>query len=142
MDNNKIQQQLTQWKNKYYQSITELDPHLSSLRKTLRKKDQEQHQIEHILEKIDETIIKMENNKNKPQTSGEILSELLSTLNLPKSHKKEARLLAKQFKSASHADINQLLPQLNSILDQCLIKNESEKSNGFSFGLFKNKQQE
>jgi len=168
MDNNKIQQQLTQWKNKYYQSITELeqqqqhdtllrlslgrlalvaqgldpalDPHLSSLRKTLRQKDQEQHQIEHILEKIDETIIRMENNKNKPQTSGEILAGLLSTLNLPKSHKKEARQLAKQFKPASNSDINKLLPQLNSLLDQCLINNTPEKSNGFSFGLFKNKE--
>jgi diguanylate cyclase len=170
MDNNAIQQQLTQWKNKYYQSITELeqqqqhdtllrrslgrlalvaqgldpslDPHLSSLRQTLRKKDQEQHQIEYILEKIDDTIIKMENNKDKPQTTGEILANLLSTLNLAKTYKKEARKLAKQFKLATNADINTLLPQLDNLLNQCLVDNSPEKSSGFSFGLFKNKQAE
>ena len=84
MDNDTIQQQLSQWKQKYYKSVTELeqqqqldtllrrslgrlaliaqgldstlDSHLSSLRTSLRKKSQEQQEIEHISEKIEGSI--------------------------------------------------------------------------------------
>ena len=148
MDNEKIKQQLNQWKQKYYKSITDLeerqeldtslrrslsrlalvaqgidsrlDAHLSSLRSSLRNKNQKQHELELLLEKIDETIIKMESKQNKSQTTGETLAKLLTSLNLSKPYKKEVKQLTKEFKSASNTDINLLLPQLISLLDGCL----------------------
>ena len=170
MDNDTIQQQLSQWKQKYYKSITELeqqqqldtllrrslgrlaliaqgldstlDSHLSSLRTSLRKKSQQQQEIEHILEKIDGSIIKLENSKNRPQTTGEILANLLTALNISKTYKKEAKKLAKQFKPASNTDINALLPQLSALLENCLNDNIKTKSSGFGFGLFNSHKQD
>ena len=96
MDNNTIQQQLVQWKQKYYQALSDLeqqkdfesllrlslsrlslaaqgldptlDTQLESLRNALRKKSQEQKTIQDILEKMQKTIIRMELNK-KPTSN-------------------------------------------------------------------------
>ena len=170
MDNEKIKQQLNQWKQKYYKSITDLeerqeldtslrrslsrlalvaqgidsrlDAHLSSLRSSLRNKNQKQHELELLLEKIDETIIKMESKQNKSQTTGETLAKLLTSLNLSKPYKKEVKQLTKEFKSASNTDINLLLPQLISLLDGCLDDGAKSKKEGFSFSLFNSRKQD
>jgi diguanylate cyclase len=170
MDNEKIKQQLNQWKQKYYKSITDLeerqeldallrrslsrlalvaqgidsrlDTHLSSLRSSLRNKNQKQHELELLLEKIDETIIKMESKQNKSQTTGETLAKLLTSLNLSKPYKKEVKQLTKEFKSASNTDIDLLLPQLISLLDGCLDDGAKSKKEGFSFSLFNSRKQD
>lgn len=168
MVNNDITQQLNQWKQKYYKSLKDLeqrqqldtvlrrslsrlaliaqgidptlDNQLSSLRTSLRNKNQAQKELEHLLERIEETIIKMENTKDKPHTAGAILANLLSSLNLSKSYKKEAQQLAKQLKPATNTNVNTLLPQLNTLLDSCFKDDVKAKTSGFNFSLFnKNK---
>lgn len=169
MDNDAIEQQLNKWKQKYYQSITDLekqqhldallrrslsrlalvaqgldstlDEHLSSLRSSLRKKSEEQQEIEHILERIEASIVKMESNKDKPQSTGEILANLLTSLNLSKAHKKDAKQLAKQLKPANNSDVSALLPKLNTLFDTCLNTNLAETKTEVGFNLFNNKKE-
>lgn len=161
-----ITQQLEEWKNKYYQSITELekqqsydellqrslgrlalaaqgldpalDSQLKSLRTVLRGKN-EQHEIEHILEKMEKAIARMESSKTKDNalSTGEILSDLLTSLKLPKNFKPEAKTLSKQLKSTDNNDIDGIVPELLSLLDKCLTSSSSKKSSsGFGFNLF------
>jgi|GEM_PF-2237387 len=166
MYNDKIQQQLSQWKQKYYKSITELeqqqqldtllrrslaliaqgldstlDSHLSSLRTSLRKKSGTTRNRAHF-RKNRRLYHKLENSKNRPQTTGEILANILTALNISKTYKKEAKKLAKQLKPASNTDINVLLPQLSALLENCLNDNTKIKSSGFGFDLFNSNKQD
>jgi len=166
MENGAILQQLEEWKEKYYQSVSTLeqqqnydevlqrslgrlalaaqgldpalDTHLKSLRGVLRKKSSQQD-IEFVLEKMEKSIARMEGSKGNDDhhSAGEILSDLLKSLKLSKAFKSEAKDLAKLFKSASTQQATALLPELISLLDRCL-NNESSTgtSKGFSFSLF------
>lgn len=163
MDINTSQQQLTQWKQKYYQSLSDLeqqkefdallrrslsrlalaaqgldpalDTQLNSLRINLRKQSQEQAEIEHILEKMEKTIIRIEQNKTVNQTTGETVADLLSSLKFAKSFKTEARQLAKQFQRSTASELSTLLPHLNIFLDKCLTTSNKTNS-GFGFKFF------
>jgi len=161
---NDVVQQLEEWKQKYYQSITDLekqqnydellqrslgrlalaaqgldpalDRQLKSLRSVLRGKS-DQVEIEQILEKMEKAIARMESNKSKDraQSTGKILADLLSSLKLPKAFKSDAKKLSKQFKTTPDDDIEPIMPELLSLLDDCL--NSSTKSSpGFGFSLF------
>jgi len=162
---NDITQQLEEWKQKYYQSITDLekqqsydellqrslgrlalaaqgldpslDKQLKSLRSVLRGKS-DQVEIEHILEKMEKAIARMESNKGKDssQTTGQILADLLSDLKLPKAFKSEAKSLSKQFKSSANEDVAAIMPDLLSLLDSCLTSSSKKSSSGFGFNLF------
>jgi len=162
---NDITQQLEEWKQKYYQSITDLenqqtydellqrslgrlalaaqgldpalDKQLKSLRSVLRGKS-DQVEIEHILEQMEKAIPRMESGKGKDnsQTTGQILADLLRDLKLPKSFKSEAKTLSKQFKSSDNEDIAAIMPDLLSLLDNCLTASSKTSSSGFGFNLF------
>jgi len=163
---NDITQQLDEWKQKYYQSITDLekqqtydellqrslgrlalaaqgldpalDRQLKSLRSVLRGKNK-QHEIEHILEQMEKAIAKMESSKGKDgvQSTGQILADLLSNLKLPKPFKSEAKTLCKQFKSTGNEEVAVIMPELLSLLDNCINASSSQKSSsGFGFNLF------
>jgi len=164
MANDDITQQLEEWKQKYYQSITDLekqqsydellqkslgrlalaaqgldpllDRHLKSLRSTLRAKS-DQSEIEDILEKMEKAIAQMEtNNKNnKAESIGEILANLLKSLNIPKPLKSESKSLSKQLKSSENSEINDLIPELTELLDGC-INAAASKSSSKGFSLF------
>jgi diguanylate cyclase len=166
MDNNAIQQQLNQWKQKYYQALSDieqqkdfdsllrrslsrlalaaqgldpaLDTQLDALRNNLRRKSQEQKEIEHILEEMEKALLNIEQNKTPQQTTGEALADLLKSLNLAKPLKAEARQLAKQFMLSTTPELVRLLPQLNVLLNKCLATNDKKSTgNGFSFNLFR-----
>ena len=162
---NDITQQLEEWKQKYYQSITDLekqqtydellqrslgrlalaaqgldpalDKQLKSLRSVLRGKS-DQTEIEHILEQMEKAIARMESSKGKDssQTTGQILADLLSDLKLPKPFKSEAKTLSKQFKSTDNEGISAIMPELLSLLDSCLNSSSKKSSSGFGFNLF------
>jgi len=162
---NDITQQLEEWKQKYYQSITDLekqqtydellqrslgrlalaaqgldpalDKQLKSLRSVLRGKS-DQTEIEHILEQMEKAIARMESSKGKDssQTTGQILADLLSVLKLPKPFKSEAKTLSKQFKSTDNEGISAIMPELLSLLDSCLNSSSKKSSSGFGFNLF------
>jgi len=162
---NDISQQLEEWKQKYYQSITDLekqqtydellqrslgrlalaaqgldpalDKQLKSLRSVLRGKS-DQVEIEHILEQMEKAIARMESSKGKEsdQTTGQILADLLSDLKLPKSFKSEAKTLSKQFKSSNNDNVVAIMPDLLSLLESCLTSSSKKSSSGFGFSLF------
>lgn len=166
MENDAVLQQLEEWKEKYFQSVSSLekqqnydevlqrslgrlalaaqgldrnlDTQLKSLRGVLRKKST-QEDVEFVLKKMEQAIGKMESTKTKDETqnAGEILSDLLKSLKLKKPFKSEAKDLAKQFKSASSQQVPPLVPKLLSLLDRCLNDSKDTKSSrGFSFNLF------
>jgi len=165
MANNTVPQQLDEWKQKYYQSITDLeqqksydellqkslgrlalaaqgldpalDRQLTSLRSVLRGKS-DQSEIKHILQQMEKAIARMESTKEDNLLSiGEILADLLKSLKLPKPFKSEAKRLTKQLKSAHNKNINSLTPDLLSLLDDCINHSSQNKSSqGFGFKLF------
>ncbi|MDH5591301.1 MAG: GGDEF domain-containing protein [Gammaproteobacteria bacterium] len=165
MENNELEQQLEEWKQKYYQSINDLekqqtydevlqrsigrlalaaqgmdaslDKQLSSLRKALRSK-KDQHEIQDILELMEKAISRMEQGKSKDEnaTTGEVLADLLNSLKLPKPFKNQAKTLSQQLKSASREEVAPLIPELLSLLENSLSQTATKSSRGFGFSLF------
>lgn len=163
MANDDVTQQLAEWKKKYYSSLNDLekqqnydellqrslgrlalaaqgldsllDRQLSSLRKVLKGKNN-QVEIEHILEQMEKAIAKMEESKtlDKAQSNSDILTELLSSLKLPKTFKSETKSLIKQLKSSGN-DASDLMPDILLLLNNCLSDTPS-KSSSFLGGLF------
>ncbi len=162
---NDIQQQLDEWKQKYYQSITDLeqqqsydkllqrslgrlslasqgldpllDRQLKALRKALRSKN-DQDEIGYILEQMEKAIAQMDaKTADTSQTTGEILAELLSSSKLAKSLKSEAKRLSKQLKSATNNQIASLIPEVLLLLNSNLeMHSAKSRSRGFDFHLF------
>lgn len=169
MTDDTASQQLEEWKQKYYASISALeqqqsydellqrslgrlalaaqgldpalDTQLKSLRDVLRgKKDQQE--IQQILHKMEKAITQMEaaSSKDSGQTAGEIIAALLLSLKLAKPFKAEAKTLAKQLSSVTNPAISALIPEVLSLLGRALNQTPTEKSSGFGFNLFgKNK---
>lgn len=165
MSNDDAARQLDEWKKKYYESISSLekqqayeellqrslgrlalaaqgldsslDKQLQSLRKVLRSKNAEK-EVQYILEQMEKAIARMEVNKAKDNShsSGEILSDLLKSLKIRKPFKSDARKLAKKFKPASSSEVNTLIPELLSLLNNCMPDGSEKTSRGFSFHLF------
>tara|TARA_R110002050_G_scaffold9504_1_gene32994 strand:- start:131162 stop:132790 length:1629 start_codon:yes stop_codon:yes gene_type:complete len=165
MTDDTASQQLEEWKQKYYASLSaleqqqsydellqrslgrlalaaqgldsSLDTQLKSLRDVLRgKKDQQE--IQHILQKMEKAITQMESSSNKDngQTAGQIIAELLLSLKLAKPFKAEAKTLAKQLNSATNQTVAPLIPEVLSLFERALNQSPTEKSSGFSFSLF------
>ena len=165
MSNDDAAQQLDEWKQKYYQSISSLekqqsyedllqrslarlalaaqgldaslDKQLKSLRKVLRGNN-DQKEIQYILDQMEKAIARMEVNKSQDstQSSGEILADLLKSLKLRKPYKADARKLAKQLKLASSSEVSTLLPELLLLLNSCLPDGTEKPARRFSFHLF------
>ena len=165
MSNDDAAQQLEEWKQKYYQSISSLekqqsyedllqrslarlalaaqgldaslDKQLKSLRKVLRGNN-DQKEIQYILDQMEKAIARMEVNKSQDstQSSGEILADLLKSLKLRKPYKADARKLAKQLKLASSSEVSTLLPELLLLLNSCLPDGTEKPARRFSFHLF------
>ncbi|OUR64885.1 hypothetical protein A9Q79_06240 [Methylophaga sp. 42_25_T18] len=165
MSNDDATQQLEEWKQKYYQSISSLeqsqsyedllqrslarlalaaqgldaslDKQLKSLRKALRGNN-DQKEIQYILDQMEKAIARMEVDKAKDstQSSGEILADLLKSLKLRKPYKADARKLAKQLKLASSSEVSTLLPELLLLLNSCLPDGTEKPARRFSFHLF------
>ena len=165
MANNDVVQQLEEWKQKYYQSITDLeqqqsydellhrslarlalaaqgldsklDTQLTSLRKELRSK-KNQFEIEKILEKMENAIAAMEvTEKNKDQTTGKILAELITSLKLAKPFKAQAKTLSKQLVAAPNDTVSTLLPELSLLFDSYINQHANKKtSRGLGYHLF------
>jgi len=166
MANNDVTQQLEEWKQKYYQSISDfekqqsydellqkslgrlalaaqgldplLDKQLKSLRTVLRGKDN-RTEIEHILEKMEKAIAQMESNKKSDRSlsPGEVLANLLASLKIPKSFKSDAKSLSKQLKSSDESTLTSLTPELLNLLDNCINPDNAQKApSGFGFKLF------
>ncbi|OUR73487.1 hypothetical protein A9Q78_03600 [Methylophaga sp. 41_12_T18] len=166
MANDDLKQQLEEWKQKYYQSITtleqqqsydellqrslgrlalaaqgldsSLDKQLKSLRKVLRGNNGEQKDIQYILEQMEKAIARMEVSKTKDNTisSGQILADLLKSLKIRKTFKMDAKNLVKQLNSASSSEVTSLIPELLMLINSCLTTAEQKPSKGFSFHLF------
>ena len=163
MANNDVVQQLEEWKQKYYQSITDLeqqqsydellqrslarlalaaqgldsklDTQLTSLRKELRSK-KNQFEIEKILGKMENAIAGMEvKEKDEDQTTGEILAEVISSLKLARAFKPQAKTLSKQLKSVPNDAISTLLPEISLLFDSH-INQHSTKRQGLAYHLF------
>ena len=139
-----IAKQLDEWKQKYYQSITALaaygldpllDRQLKSLRKVLREKNN-QSEIELILGKMEHAIAKMESNSESMHSTGQILSDLIKSLKLPKTYSSEGKKLSKSLKSATNTEVSVLTPDLLTLLDNCINSSPEKKSKGFGFNLF------
>ncbi|MBL4638877.1 MAG: GGDEF domain-containing protein [Proteobacteria bacterium] len=165
MSNDDAAQQLEEWKQKYYQSISSLekqqsyedllqrslarlalaaqgldaslDKQLKSLRKVLRGNN-DQKEIQYILDQMEKAIARMEVNKSQDstQSSGEILADLLKSLKLRKPYKADARKLAKQLKLASSSEVSTILPELLLLLNSCLPDGTEKPARRFSFHLF------
>lgn len=165
MANNDVVQQLEEWKKKYYQSITDLeqqqsydellqrslarlalaaqgldsklDKQLVSLRKVLRSK-KDQTEIARILEQMESAIAGMEAiEKNKGQTTGEILAELISSLKLAKAFKTQTKTLSKKLKSAPDDAISTLLPEVSMLFESHINQHSTKKSSrGLGYHLF------
>ncbi|RKZ88425.1 MAG: hypothetical protein DRQ39_02510 [Gammaproteobacteria bacterium] len=165
METNDVVQQLEEWKQKYYQSISDLeqqqsydellqrslarlalaaqgldsrlDTQLTSLRKELRGK-RNQFEIETILEKMENAIAGMEvEEKNKGQTTGEILAELISSLKLAKAFKTQAKTLSKQLSSTPNDTISALLPEVLLLLESYIHQYSNKKpTRGLGYHLF------
>jgi diguanylate cyclase len=165
MADNDVVHQLEEWKQKYYQSITDLekqqsydellqrslarlalaaqgldsrlDTQLTSLRKELRSK-KNQFEIEKILEQMENAIAGMEvKEKNKGQTTGEILAELISSLKLARAFKPQAKTLSKQLTSAPNDTIATFLPEVSLLLESYINQYSSKKSSrGLGYHLF------
>jgi diguanylate cyclase len=163
MANDDISQQLDEWKQKYYQSITDLekqqsydellqkslsrlalaaqgldpllDRQLKSLRTILRGKSS-QFEIEDILDKMEKAIAKMDSEKSETLSPGLILADLLSSLKLPKAYKKDAKKLSKRLSSSAESEVKTLTPDLLTLLDKCINSSSDKPSGGFPFKLF------
>lgn len=163
MADDNITQQLKEWKDKYYQSLTEfeeqqrydellqrslgrlalaadgidpiLDTQLKSLRSVLKGK-KDHHEIELILEKMERAIAQMDSDISNGPVANKILSELLVSLKIPKQFKSESKSLIKQLNTANKK-VSQLIPQVLSLLDNCMnSESASSSSSGFGFNLF------
>ncbi|MFW5426965.1 MAG: GGDEF domain-containing protein [Methylophagaceae bacterium] len=156
-------QQLEEWKNKYYKSLTELeeqqrydellqrslgrlalaadgiDPALDTQLKSLRsvlKGNKDHRDIEIILEKMENAIAQMDADINDGPVAAKILAELLTSLQIPKQFKSESKSLIKQLGTADKK-VSQLIPQVLSLLDGCMgVSGSSKSSSGFGFNLF------
>jgi diguanylate cyclase len=163
MEDNVINQKFDQLKQKYYQSITDLekqqsynellqkslsrlalaaqgldpllDRQLESLRSVLRGKSS-QLEIKDILDKMEKSIVQMESDKSKTLSSGLILADLLSSLKLPKPYKKEAKKLSKRLNSSIESEVKTLTTEFLSLLDKCINSSTDKPSGGFAFKLF------
>ncbi|NQZ53636.1 MAG: GGDEF domain-containing protein [Piscirickettsiaceae bacterium] len=165
MANDDIQQQLDEWKQKYYQSITNLeqqqsfdqllrrslarlalasqgldpllDKQLKALRKILRSNN-DPTEISHILEQMEKAIAQMDTKvTDNSQATGEVLANLLHSLKLAKPFKSEARKLSKQLKSSTNNQITSLMPEVLLLLNSSLEINSAKNlSRGFGFHLF------
>ncbi len=165
MDKNTIQQQLAQWKQKYYQALSDieqqkdfdallrrslsrlalaaqgldpaLDKQLDRLRANLRKTNHEQKEIASILEKMEKTIIQMEQDKATQYSTGATLADLVRSLTLPKSVKAEAKQLSQEFQHCTSSELATLLPRLHLLLDKSLsTNNKTSFGDRFGFKLF------
>ncbi len=156
-------QQLEEWKQKYYKTLTELeqqqrydellerslgrlalaaegiDPALDTQLKSLRGvlKGSKDHQgIELILQKMERAISVMDTDISDGEVAGQILAELLGSLQIPKKFKSETTALIKQLETADNT-VDQLVPKVLSLLDSCInLAMPSKASSGFSFNLF------
>ncbi|PHS23082.1 MAG: hypothetical protein COA83_10715 [Methylophaga sp.] len=163
MANDSTVQQLEEWKNKYYKSLAEfeeqqrydellqrslgrlalaadgidprLDIQLKSLRSVLKGK-KDHRDIELILEKMENAIAQMDADISDGPVAAKILAELLESLQIPKQFKAESTSLIKQLNGAEKK-VSQLIPQVLSLLDDCMgITSSSKSSSGFGFNLF------
>jgi len=166
MSKDDVAQQLKEWKQKYYESISSLesqqsyedllhrslgrlalaaqgldpslDKQLTSLRKVIRRKNNHE-EMQTILDKMENAIARMEVAKKQEQaksSSGEILADLLSSLKLKKTVKKEAKKLAKRLKPASNSEVSILMPELLSLLNSCLPSSAKNAAPRSGFSLF------
>tara|TARA_R110002049_G_scaffold262028_1_gene438109 strand:+ start:411 stop:2045 length:1635 start_codon:yes stop_codon:yes gene_type:complete len=162
-------QQLEEFKQKYYASLTSLeqqqdydellqrslgrlalaaqgldpalDTQLKSLRDVLRGK-QDQQKMQFVLNKMEKAITQMEEGSTKggSETAGKIIAKLLLSLKLVKPFKSEAKTLAKKLTSATKQTLPALIPEAQSLFDRLLNQNPAEKSSSFGFNIFgKNK---
>jgi len=161
-DDNTVQQ-LEEWKNKYFKSLADfeeqqryddllqrslgrlalaangidpaLDIQLKSLRSVL-KSTKSHSDIELILEKMESAIAQMDADISDGPVAAKILAELLESLQIPKQFKSESTSLIKQLNGAEKK-VSQLIPQVLSLLDDCMGSTSSSKaSSGFGFNLF------
>jgi diguanylate cyclase len=165
MSNDDVAQQLKEWKQKYYESIStieeqknyedllqrslgrlalaaqgldsSLDTQLNSLRKLSRRKNNHK-EMQTTLELMEKAIARMEVNKkqDKSRSSGEILANLLSSLKLKKLVKKDAKKLTKRLQSASNSEVSILMPELLSLLNSCLPSSAKNAAPHSGFSLF------
>jgi len=163
MEDNVINHKFDELKQKYYQSITDLekqqsynellqkslsrlalaaqgldpllDRQLESLRTVLRRKSS-QLEIKDILDKMEKSIAQMGSDKSKTLSSGLILANLLSSLKLPKPYKKEAKKLSKRLSSSIESEEQTLTTEFLTLLDKCINSSTDKPSGGFAFKLF------
>ncbi|MDT8371629.1 MAG: diguanylate cyclase [Gammaproteobacteria bacterium] len=150
MANDDTIQQLDEWKQKYYQSITalekqqsyddllqrslgrlalaaqglddDLDTQLKSLRHVLRS-NSDQSKIQTILELMEQAIAKMDASVKKEQhfdDSGKILADLLTKLKLPRPYKRRSKELISQLSKADDAATSKIVPDVLALLTECL----------------------
>lgn len=160
MANDDTVQQIDEWKQKYYQSITELekqqsyddvlqrslgrlalaaqgldddlDTQLKSLRHVLRR-NSDQSKIQTILELMEQAIAKMDasvKEKEHPTDSGKILAELLAKLKLPRPYKRRSKELTNQLSNADDATTSKLIPDVLALLTECLHSLPQKKTTG------------
>lgn len=161
MANDDIIEKLEEWKEKYYQSATDLeeqkkydellqrslgrlslatqgldpalDRQLTSLRQVLRGENNH-GDVELILNRMEIAIAEMDEKKiENTQSIGAILADLLTLLSIPKKFKSEAKSLAKKLNTTSDNDITGSIPKLLSLLDQCINADIPKSSGLFSF---------
>jgi diguanylate cyclase len=162
MSNDDTVAQLEEWKQKYYQSITDLekqqsyddilqrslgrlalaaqgldrdlDVQLKSLRQVLRN-NSDHTQIANILELMEQAIAKMDaaTQKEKQESAGIILSELLSNLKLASPYKRRSKELAKKLVDADSKALPVLVSDVLALLTEC-IKQASAKSSSKKLG--------
>jgi diguanylate cyclase len=165
MSNDDVAQQLKEWKQKYYESISTIEEHknyqdllqrslgrlalaaqgldssldkqLNSLRKVSRRKNNHK-EMQTTLDLMEKAIARMEVNKvkDKSSSSGEILADLLASLKLKKLVKKDAKKLIKRLQSASNSEISTLMPELLSLLNSCLPSSAKNAVPRSGFSLF------
>ena len=73
--------------------------------------------------------------KNKDQTTGEILAEVISSLKLARAFKPQAKTLSKQLKSVPNDAISTLLPEISLLFDSH-INQHPTKRQGLAYHLF------
>ncbi len=150
MANDDTVQQLDEWKQKYYQSITDLekqqsydevlqrslgrlalaaqgldedlDTQLKSLRHVLRR-NSDQSKIQTILELMEQAIAKMDASTKEKEhhiDGGKILAELLTKLKLPRPYKRRSKELIDQLSNADDISTSKLVPDVLALLTECL----------------------
>jgi diguanylate cyclase len=164
MSNDDVAQQLKEWKQKYFESISSIEKHksyedllqrslgrlalaaqgldssldkqLNSLRKVIRSNNHKE--IQSVLDQMEKAIARMEVDKapDDNRSPGEILADLLSSLKLKKLVKKDAKKLAKRLKFASNNEVSNLMPELLLLLDSCLPSSAKNAAPQLGFHLF------